>query len=77
MPADEKEKLITAHKEFNRLRYLCQAKKEIEILPKMTGIKILKWTQDTLKLKDLKDFLKPGGFQWIEPKHAKKTKKHH
>jgi len=72
MPADEKNKLIEAHKSFGRLRSLCEARGEIEVLPKMTGIKIIKWTKNTLELKKVKEFLNPAGFQWIEPKKKRK-----
>lgn len=75
MPPDEKNKLIEAHKSFGRLRSLCEAKGEIELMPKMTGIKVIKWTDNTRELKKVKEFLNPAGFQWIEPKHAKKSKK--
>lgn len=75
MPVDQKEKLINAHKEFARLRCICEARKEIEIMPKLTGIKIIKWTKDTKKLKEVKEYLNPAGFQWYEPKKKKTTKK--
>jgi len=75
MPPAEKNKLIEAHKSFGRLRSLCEARGEIEIMPKMTGIKILKWTENTQELKKVKEFLNPAGFQWIEPKKTKRGKK--
>jgi len=64
MPADKKEALIKSHQEFHRLKSLCEAKKEIEVLPKMTGIKVLKKTDNVKALKTVIDYLKPAGFEW-------------
>jgi len=64
MPPDKKMALIKAHQEFHRLASLCSAKKEIELLPKMTGIKVLQHTDNVQALKDIIDYLKPGGFKW-------------
>ena len=64
MPIQQKEALIRAHKEFHRLAQLCTAKKEIELMPKMTGIKVIKNTLNVQALKSVVDYLKPGGFKW-------------
>ena len=71
MPPDRKAKLIHSHQEFHRLKLLCEVKKEIEILPKMTGIKVLKNSPNVRSLKKLIDFLKPGGFTWEKLKKKK------
>ena len=64
MPLEKKRKLIESHQEFGRLRSWCEAKGMIEILPKMTGIKVLKKTKEVRKLKKLIDILQPGRFKW-------------
>ena len=64
MPPDKKNALINAHKEFHRLCSLCGAKKEIEMMPGMTGIKVLQKTINVQALKDVIDYLKPAGFKW-------------
>lgn len=64
MPPDRKEVLIKAHQEFHRLKLLCEIKKEIEILPALSGIRVLKKTDNVLALKKIVDYLKPGGFKW-------------
>ena len=64
MPPDKKAALIKAHQEFHRLKSFCEAKKEIELLPKMTGIKVLKKTKNVKALKAVIDYLKPAGFEW-------------
>jgi len=64
MPPDRKSALIKAHGEFHRLKLYCEVKKEIEVLPKMTGIKVLKNTDNTKALKAVIDYLKPAGFSW-------------
>jgi len=64
MPPDKKEALIRAHKEFHRLCSLCGAKKEIEMMPGMAGIKVLQKTLNVQALKDVIDYLKPAGFKW-------------
>ena len=68
MPPDRKAKLIHSHQEFHRLKLLCEVKKEIEVLPKMTGIKVLKNTENTKALKNVVDILKPAGFSWKKKK---------
>ena len=79
MAPDHKQKLIAAHKEFGRLRGFCSAKGHIEILPKMQGIRVLERTKEVKELKKVVDFLKPGGFKWIDetktivPKSAKRS----
>ena len=74
MPPARKEALINNHREFHRLKLFCELKKEIEVLPKMTGIKVLKNTPNVKKLKKVLDFLKPAGFDW-EPLKKKRKKK--
>lgn len=64
MPPDKKAALIQAHREFHRLKLFCEVKKEIEVLPNMTGIKVLKNTENTKALKVVVDYLKPAGFKW-------------
>jgi hypothetical protein len=64
MPPEHRKKLIEAYQEFSRLKSWCEAKKQIEILPKMQGIKVLKNTPDVKKLKKIVDFLNPGSFKW-------------
>lgn len=64
MPADKKDTLIKAHNEFHRLKSLCEAKKEIEVMPKMTGIRVIKRTEKTNALKAVIEYLKPAGFKW-------------
>jgi hypothetical protein len=64
MPVSQKEALIKAHQEFHRLKLFCEVKKEIEILPNLSGIRVLKKTENVLALKAVVDKLKPGGFKW-------------
>lgn len=64
MPPAHKAALIHNHQEFHRLQSLCQAKKEIEVLPNMAGIKVLKHCENVTALKAVVDFLKPGTFKW-------------
>jgi len=66
MTPDHRQRLIDAHEEFSRLRSWCEAKGEIEVLPGLSGIKVLKKTDEVKKLKKVIDFLKPGKFQWLE-----------
>jgi len=66
MPVKQKEELIATHKEFGRLREYCVAKKYVEVLGTMNGIKVLKKNSDVLALKKILIKLNPGGFQWIE-----------
>jgi len=66
MTPDHRQRLIDAHKEFTRLRCWCEAKGEIEVLPGLKGIKVLRKTNEVKKLKKVVDFLKPGKFQWLE-----------
>ena len=65
MTPEHRKKLIDSYTEFSRLKSWCAAKKEIEILPKMAGIKVLKNTANVKKLKKIIDFLNPGSFKWI------------
>ena len=58
--------IIKNHQEFHRLVTWCSAKKWIEALPKMTGIKVLEHTPEVDQLKQLIDVLKPGGFKWLD-----------
>lgn len=71
MPPKLKAKLIHSHQEFHRLKLFCETKKEIEVLPKMTGIRVLKNTPDTRELKKVVDILKPAGFTWEKLKKKK------
>ena len=64
MPPDKKTALIEAHREFHRLKLLCEVRKEIEILPGLSGIKVLVESDNVLALKKVVDYLKPGGFKW-------------
>ena len=66
MPPEHKRKLIDSHREFTRLRSICEAKGYIEVLVNLTGIKVLKKTKEVKELKKLIDFLKPGKFKWEE-----------
>jgi len=66
MPPDKKMALIKAHSEFHRLKLLCEIKKYIEILPNLSGIKVLVKTQEVAELKKCVDYLKPAGFKWEE-----------
>ena len=66
MPPDEKAALIQAHQKFHQLKEHCQAKNMIEILPKMTGIRVLKNTPEVKELKTVIDKLKPAGFKWLK-----------
>lgn len=59
-------RIIKNHQDFHRLQTWCAAKKWIEILPKMTGIKVLEHTPEVAELKALVDELKPGGFKWLD-----------
>jgi len=66
MPPEKLQKIIKNHQEFHRLQTWCSAKKWIEVLPKMTGIKVLEYTPEVIELKRLIDELKPGGFKWLD-----------
>ncbi len=66
MPPDHKAKLIKNYQDFSRLKSMCEARKEIEILPKMAGIKVLKNTADVKELAKIVKFLNPGSFKWIK-----------
>ena len=70
-----RQRLIDAHKEFSRLRSWCEAKGEIEVLPGLSGIKVLKKTDEVKKLKKVIDFLKPGKFQWVEKGGTEKKRR--
>ena len=65
MPKEQLDALIKAHQEFGRLTEWCRARGQIEIMSKMTGIKVLKNTEETKRLKAIIDQLKPGGFKWV------------
>jgi len=71
MPADHRQKLTQAYQDFSRLKAWCEARKEIEILPRFRGIKVLKNTAEVKELKAIVDFLKPANFKWV----AKPNKK--
>ena len=58
--------IIKNHQEFHRLCTWCSAKKWIEILPKMTGIRVVQYTPEVYQLKAIIDELKPGGFKWLD-----------
>lgn len=64
MTPEHKNKLLEEYREFSRLKELCLRKGEIEIMIKMSGIKVLKNTENTKALKTVIDNLKPGGFKW-------------
>ena len=64
MTPEHKQKLIDSHKEFIRLRSLCEAKGWIETLPQLRGIRVLKKTPEVKELKKVIDFLQPGSFKW-------------
>ncbi len=64
MPVNQKEALINAHKEFHRLKLLCEIKGYIQVLPGLSGIKVLKNKKEVFKLKKLVKQLNPGGFKW-------------
>lgn len=64
MPPDHKAALIKNHQEFHRLKLLCEVRKEIEVLPNMTGIRVIINTPNVKALKAVIDYLKPGGFKW-------------
>lgn len=66
MSPAHRQKLIESHQKFTKLRSFCEAKGYIEILPKLTGIKVLKKTKEVRELKKVIDFLKPGKFEWVE-----------
>lgn len=66
MTPKHRQNLIDAHRSFSRLRSLCEARGYVEIMPKLTGIKVLKNTPEVKELKEVIDFLQPGGFKWEE-----------
>ena len=61
-----REKLIASYRDFSRLKCLCEARKFIEVLPNLQGIKVLKKTKEVKQLKAVTEILKPGRFKWIE-----------
>lgn len=67
MTPDYRAKLLHAHGEFTRLKAMCAARGDIEILPQLKGIKVLKMTPEVRELKKAIDFLKPGKFIWEDP----------
>jgi len=75
MTPEHRDKLLAAHKEFTRLKSYCEAKGEIEILPQLKGIKVLKLTRQVKELKKVIDILKPGGFIWEDLKTTEKSSK--
>ena len=75
MPPAEKSRIIKNHQEFHRLRTWCSAKGDIEVLPKMTGIRVIKKTKEVAELKKLMDELKPKGIKWTEDGVDKADKK--
>jgi hypothetical protein len=66
MDPTKMQRIIKNHQDFHRLQTWCSAKKWIEVLPKMTGIKVLEYTPEVIELKRLVDELKPGGFKWLD-----------
>jgi hypothetical protein len=66
MTPEYRQKLIENYQAFGRLRCLCQAKGYIEVLPNITGIKVLKNTDEVKELKNVVDILKPGRFKWLD-----------
>ena len=66
MPPEQKQRIIKNHQEFHRLTTWCSAKGYIEVLPKLTGIKVIKKTEEVNELKRVLDELKPRGFKWEE-----------
>jgi hypothetical protein len=75
MTPDYREKLLNAHKEFIRLRSLCEARGYIEALPQLKGIRVLKKTREVKELKKIIDILKPGNFEWVDIKITGKKSK--
>jgi len=73
MPPAHRQRLVDAYKKFGTLKSLCAARGEIEILPQLKGIKVLKRTEEVKELKAVVDFLKPSKFIW-EEKGRKKAK---
>ena len=68
MPPEHLKALQTAHRDFSRLKTLCEARGYIEVLPRLTGIKVLKNKPEVRELKKVIDFLKPGNFEWQDIK---------
>ncbi|MDD5353154.1 MAG: hypothetical protein PHS93_08355 [Candidatus Omnitrophica bacterium] len=66
MTPEYKAKLIKAYDEFGRLKSFCEAKGQIEIMPQLQGIRVLKKTPEVKKLKEIIDFLKPANFKWLD-----------
>jgi hypothetical protein len=66
MTPEYRQMLIDKYQAFGSLRCLCQAKGYIEVLPNMTGIRVLKNTPEVKELKKVIDILKPGRFKWVE-----------
>lgn len=64
VPREQLESLLARHKRFNYLKEVCRGKGYIEILPRMSGIKVLKLTKEVRELKQIKEALNPGGFIW-------------
>jgi len=75
MTPDHKKRLIKAHKEYGRLKLLCEAKGYIELLPNLQGIKVLKKEKEVDELRKVIDFLQPGHFKWIDGTKKKKKEK--
>lgn len=71
MSFSEKQALISAHQNYSRLKSLCLAHGEIEMLPGFSGFRVLKKTKDVAELKKVVEKLQPGHFKWEEGK--KKT----
>ncbi len=65
MPPAQKQKIIENHQKFHSLVTWCAAKKWIEVLPKMTGVKVLEDNEDVRLLRAIINELNPGGFQFI------------
>ena len=76
MTPEHRDRLIEAHKAFGRLKSFCEAKGYIEVLPSMSGIKVLKNKPEVKELKAVISFLQPGNFKWVNTagidEHAKK-----
>jgi hypothetical protein len=75
MPPAQLHKIIDNHKNFHRLQTWCSAKGMIQILPNMTGIKVLQHTPEVAELKNVIDELKPGGFKWLDENDESPIKK--
>jgi len=64
MTPEHREKLITSHQKFGKLRGFCKAKGYIDVLENLTGIHVLENTKEVKEIRELLDFLKPGKFKW-------------